>query len=64
MRISYDPDSIERNPIIPAYLKKDNKHAEEQYSNHLKQNFYFKNIMEKKAMLKAGEAVDGFVDDG
>jgi hypothetical protein len=54
MAISYHPDSLERNPVLPAYLKKDNKNAEEQYIQHLKQPFYFKNIIEKKALYKEG----------
>jgi hypothetical protein len=58
MVISYHPDSLERNPLLPAYLKKDNKNAEEQYAQHLKQPFYFKNIIEKKAQTKEGSQTE------
>ena len=36
MKISYHPDSLERNPLLPAYMRKDNKNAEEQYEKLLK----------------------------
>jgi hypothetical protein len=70
MVLSYHPDSLERNPLLPAYFKKDNKNADEQYQQFLKQPFYFKNIIEKKALYKEGlmktdqGGEDGFVDDG
>jgi hypothetical protein len=64
MNLSYHPDSLERNPLLPAYLKKDNKNAEEQYEKHLKTNYYFKNITEKKAAYKEGLKMDDFIDDG
>jgi hypothetical protein len=54
MKISYHPDSLERNPLLPAYMKKDNKNAEEQYEKLLKQPHYLKNIMEKKQLYKEG----------
>lgn len=63
MKVSYHQDSLERNPLLPAYLKKDNKNAEDQYEKLLKQPHYLKNIMEKKQQYKEG-ILDDFQDDG